>query len=332
MTKVSVAMTTFNGGRYIREQISSILDQSRRPDELIICDDGSTDDTLQIIEEYINTSPVSIALHRNGNRLGYRANFLKAANLCQYDLIAFSDQDDVWHKNKIERCVDAFERSDISLWHHNFSIVDENLRTIESQPRQPFEPGVASLVESDPRVYGFGFSLVFHRSLLEHSNYWDRSVDFFDPQWPEAHDQWFFGLASALGRVFYCSESLALYRQHGSNVAGWHKKQAGLDYISGLNALHRKRLEAEAKSFFQRSVLFESISRDCDRKDLMRVASRYQKMSAFSARRLETISDRRKASMLTSIVRLALEGAYQNKAAGGAGVNGLLKDIASVVA
>src|SRR5438309_759094 len=91
---ISVAMATHNGATYLREQLESIRNQSVPPDELIVSDDGSSDATLSIVADFAPTAPFPIRIEQNSHRLGYRANFLKVANLARSDLIAFCDQDD----------------------------------------------------------------------------------------------------------------------------------------------------------------------------------------------------------------------------------------------
>ena len=75
-------MATLNGGAYLAEQLASLAAQSRTPDELVICDDGSTDDTIAVIEQFQRSAAFPVRLHRNSERLGYSLNFSRAANLC----------------------------------------------------------------------------------------------------------------------------------------------------------------------------------------------------------------------------------------------------------
>ena len=89
--KVSVAMCTYNGHQYIKEQLLSILEQTIPIDEIIICDDGSKDATIQIIIEYMNAYPGVIKLIKNSQNLGYTKNFEKAICLCSGDIIFLAD-------------------------------------------------------------------------------------------------------------------------------------------------------------------------------------------------------------------------------------------------
>ncbi len=106
--KISVAMCTYNGEKYISEQINSILSQTVLPDEIIICDDGSTDNTIEIINKLNNPR---IKLQLNPVNLGITRNFEQAIKMCSGDIIFLSDQDDVWMKNKIETIIEAFSNN-----------------------------------------------------------------------------------------------------------------------------------------------------------------------------------------------------------------------------
>lgn len=100
---LSVAMCTYNGEEYLWEQLLSIAEQTRLPDELIVCDDSSTDTTLQILNEFQKMAPFSVRIYCNEAKLGPSKNFEKAITLCSGDVIALSDQDDVWLPRKLER-------------------------------------------------------------------------------------------------------------------------------------------------------------------------------------------------------------------------------------
>lgn len=100
---ISVAMTTYNGEKYIRKQLDSIMNQSVKVDEIIVCDDGSSDKTLDILKEY----PVKVTI--NKSNLGFKNNFKKAISLCSGDYILLCDQDDIWEINKIEELKKQFE-------------------------------------------------------------------------------------------------------------------------------------------------------------------------------------------------------------------------------
>lgn len=100
--KMSIAMATYNGARYLREQLDSFAAQTRLPDELVVCDDGSSDDTLNILEEFARTAPFQVRIFRNDVNLGYAQNFARALERCVGDLVFLSDHDNVWFEDKID--------------------------------------------------------------------------------------------------------------------------------------------------------------------------------------------------------------------------------------
>jgi glycosyltransferase involved in cell wall biosynthesis len=100
--KISVVMCTFNGGRFLNEQLKSITMQTRMPDELILCDDGSTDETLQILKSYVNGIQFHVVIRCNPKRLGAAKNFEQGITLTRGDMIVLSDQDDVWRCDKLQ--------------------------------------------------------------------------------------------------------------------------------------------------------------------------------------------------------------------------------------
>lgn len=108
---ISVALCSYNGEKYIREQIQSILDQTVSVDEIVVCDDGSTDDTIQIIENIQKKTSVEINIYCNKTNLGVCANFQKAVDLCNGDIIFLSDQDDIWYPNKVEVILQWFREN-----------------------------------------------------------------------------------------------------------------------------------------------------------------------------------------------------------------------------
>jgi glycosyltransferase involved in cell wall biosynthesis len=103
--RVSVAMCTYNGEKYLQEQLDSILQQSRQPDELVVCEDASSDDTLNILQSFRQLAPFDVRVYTNDSNLGYVKNFEKAISECNGDIILCSDQDDIWYRDRVERSV-----------------------------------------------------------------------------------------------------------------------------------------------------------------------------------------------------------------------------------
>ncbi|WP_426475251.1 glycosyltransferase family 2 protein [Chryseobacterium balustinum] len=127
MTKNSVALCTYNGEKYIREQIDSILEQSLKVDEIIVCDDGSTDKTLSILAEFENKFPDIFKIHINEKNLRSVKNFEKTISLCTGEIIFLSDQDDIWDSEKVKFFNNFFETNpSIDVLCSNGFIIDEN--------------------------------------------------------------------------------------------------------------------------------------------------------------------------------------------------------------
>ncbi len=222
MTSVSIALATYNGGRYIDEQLDSLAGQTHLPDELVVCDDGSSDNTAAKIEAFAATAPFPVHLHRNSERLGYRANFLRAAALCRSELVAFCDQDDVWDERKLLLCTAPFAEPDVLLVYHDAVAVTGDGEPIARLGQLP-APRITPCLAAPPMSYALGFTQIFRRSLLDMSPLWPLSADHKEPGRDErmAHDQWFFFLASVFGSIVRVDEALVGYRQHGANSYGW---------------------------------------------------------------------------------------------------------------
>src|SRR6185295_14149101 len=132
--RISVAMCTYNGAEFLPAQLQSILAQTRSPDEIVICDDGSTDGTRALLEKFKDESWIPITLHFNKQNLGSVKNFEQAIILCTGDVIALSDQDDVWRSDKLHLFESEFNNTpSAGLVFSDADIVDENLNPLNRQ-------------------------------------------------------------------------------------------------------------------------------------------------------------------------------------------------------
>ena len=248
---VSVAMATFNGASHLAQQLADLADQSILPAELVVCDDGSTDDTLVILERFAADAPFPVTVHRNSERLGYRANFLKCTSLCRFDLIAFCDQDDRWASAKIETMVACFDEPEVLLAFHDAEIVDQDERPLGRLKRaRPI--GTALRLSGSPWAFALGFTQVFRRWLCDCDCWWAMSVDPNSERERMAHDQWYFFLASALGALANVEAPLVRYRQHGANVFGWAKAKRTLGSrliakVASATWLYDRRLQSATR-------------------------------------------------------------------------------------
>lgn len=221
MTVVSVALCTYNGERYLPSQLESILTQTRLPDEIVIADDGSTDRTPAILEDFAAGSRVPVRLLPGGARRGVAANFERAATATSGDLIVLSDQDDVWHPRRVEIAVESFVRDpELVLLHGDAVLVDEGGEPLGSTlfdalrvrpaERRAVEEGHAFDVYLRRNLVT-GATAVIKRRLLDVSRP-------FPPGW--VHDEWLALVASVTGNVAMLPDPVIDYRQHQSNEIG----------------------------------------------------------------------------------------------------------------
>src|SRR3974390_587677 len=164
---VSVVLATHNGAKYIEEQIRSIAAQTLSPFELIVSDDASTDNTLQVTRKVLSECNLRTRIVRNEKALGFRDNFLRACLLAQGNFIAFSDQDDIWHPDKLEKCSAFFEDRRVSLIVHTAKLIDHDSNHIGA-----FRQGITDTTINPPLSYDpwgtfWGFSMVFRREIIE---------------------------------------------------------------------------------------------------------------------------------------------------------------------
>jgi hypothetical protein len=223
-TRMSVALCTFNGGRFVRQQIESILGQTPRPAQLVVSDDGSTDDTLAIVREVTDTplaDGVDVVVLTGSRPLGVTKNFERAVSATDGDLIALSDQDDIWHPGRLERIRARFiAEPDLLLLHTDADLVDGDGaplgRTLfESLEITPEEFGA----ELSGRAFdafirrnlATGATVVFRRELLP-------VTIPFPERW--VHDEWLAIVAAATGGADVLRESTIDYRQHDTNQIG----------------------------------------------------------------------------------------------------------------
>lgn len=202
--KISIAMAAYNGGRFIAEQLESFAGQSRLPDELVICDDGSTDDTMAIVERFAAGAAFPVRLYRNPENLGFNHNFARALSLCEGDLLLISDQDDVWYPSKIEQVERAISDEPGAL----VIVHDEHLADAEGNVLPgTFMRNVRKLGYPD-RYFVAGNCTATRRELLPL---------LLPPVEGENYDGWFALVTDLLGVRRLLEQPLQLYRRHGGN-------------------------------------------------------------------------------------------------------------------
>ena len=129
--KISIALCTYNGARYLSPQLESYLAQTYPPDEVVVCDDCSIDETVSALDEFARRAHFPTRIHVNKQNIGSTKNFENVISRCSGDIIFLSDQDDVWAPNKIERVVGEFDNDyDVGMVFSDAELVDETLRPL----------------------------------------------------------------------------------------------------------------------------------------------------------------------------------------------------------
>lgn len=224
---IVILMATFNGDRYLKEQINSILRQTYSDWHLVIRDDGSTDNTVNILNFYKNAYPDKISVIVNkSNKHGAKENFLflsKIALKKQYKYIMYSDQDDIWKIDKIDITLRKLKEIEKDknipvLVHTDLEVVDNNLNVIA-----PSFIKYSKLDNNDSFSHLLiqnnitGCTMLINRALLL------KSLSIKNNKKIIMHDWWFALIASVFGKVIFLSKPTILYRQHGDNVVGAKK-------------------------------------------------------------------------------------------------------------
>jgi len=202
---VSVCVATYNGGRFISAMLESVLAQICCDDEIIVSDDGSTDDTKTKIED-LNDSRIRI-LHHDGNKSVVR-NFENALQHASGSIIFLADQDDVWLPGKLEKMVQILENCDAAV--SDCHVVDTNLNIIKSSLFDTLQSS-SGLIRNLYRNSYVGCCMAMRRNVLE------RALPF--PADIPMHDWWIGLIAEAAFRTRFVAEPLMLYRRHDSNAS-----------------------------------------------------------------------------------------------------------------
>ena len=243
---ISVAMTTYNGARFLREQLDSILAQSRLPDELVVCDDRSSDETAEILAEYSARSPFPLKVIVNDERLGSTKNFEKAIQLSSGDLIALCDQDDVWRPQKLAVLEAAFvEDTDLGAVITNADLVDEKGEPLSGNlwSRCRFSPARQEAVGGAGRYdILLGIPFATGATMVFRSKFKPLLLPFPTDSVTYIHDRWIAVLIAAVGHFALIPEKLIAYRVHRQQQLGVGK----LPLLIRVLLPHRCRADAVA--------------------------------------------------------------------------------------
>jgi glycosyltransferase involved in cell wall biosynthesis len=219
----SIALCTYNGARFLSEQLESFADQTILPGELVVKDDRSTDETVSIVNQFARSAPFPVLLEINPNNLGSTKNFQRAIERCSGDLIFLSDQDDVWKPNKIERMLAEFDRSEsVGMVFTDAELTDENLRPLKTRLWEYTFP---------PQVRRNADGGKFYKTLLKQNTITGATAAFrskfvrdlvpIPTHIPNLiHDGWIALVISACAEIAFLDDPLIRYRQHPAQQLG----------------------------------------------------------------------------------------------------------------
>ncbi|MFC4989649.1 glycosyltransferase, partial [Saliphagus infecundisoli] len=239
---VSVAVCTYNGEEHLEGQIDSIIEQTHMPDQIIFCDDGSTDETLDILNNYRSEYPHIIELYKNSSNLGITKNFSKAISKCNGDYIFLSDQDDVWKEDKIKKHIKCHEESNAGVVFNNALVVNHRLEPITDHwSTSEYQSGIAQ----NPR-HCFSELLKYNFMKGCEMSFSDRVKEYIVPI-PDnvPHDYYIAISGSVVSYVSSIEEPLHLYRRHSANESDWETNKLKKNIASALEKRELSRVKKD---------------------------------------------------------------------------------------
>jgi len=307
-------MCTFNGGRFLGAQLESIAAQDRTPDELVICDDGSSDESVEIARKFAARAPFFTRVEINSKNLGSTKNFERAITLCQGPIVAFADQDDVWYRHKLTRIEKPFLQPNqpVAVF-SDADLIDEQstpagMGLWESflfgrREQSQFHDGRAlDVLVKRPVVTGA--TMAFRKDFL----------DFIFPIPPETvHDCWISFLLAACGRLEPISEPLMQYRRYtGQQIGPGPGPLAPIQRIKRARSTGTSFYLAEIARFRQLEDRLEQVGENFQNADL---AQREVKAKiAHLEYRVQL--PRSRVARIPSVLGEAFKGSYRRYSAG----------------
>lgn len=212
---VAILMSTYNGERYLREQLDSIIKQTYKNIEILIRDDGSIDSTIDILNEY--RKKYKYIRYYTGPNLKPARSFLDLLRQAPVaDYYAFCDQDDYWEDDKIECAIKKLKDGKADFYYSSYTVVNENLKTIREGVQKPVMNTIGQALVMATVT---GCTVVFSKKVQE-------CAKLYSPLQLMMHDSWLYKVTLAMGyKVVYDDQAHLLYRQHGNNVIGANKSK-----------------------------------------------------------------------------------------------------------
>ena len=240
---ISIALATYNGTKYLREQLDSILAQPMDDFEVVACDDYSTDETLQILEEYANKDP-RFKVFSNKNNLGFKKNFEHILTLCKGEFIAFCDQDDIWEPNHLEILYKNIGENDCIG--ANSLIIDEKGVSQNKTLLEYWPIHVMPKNEKELFLHELYSNVIQGTASLIRASLIKQALPI--PEDIKYHDYWFALVAGLNEKCKYIGDVVLKYRRHSNNASEYQK----FTIWNAIKDLYR--FSKNRKGFYQDSI------------------------------------------------------------------------------
>ncbi len=308
---ISIAMATYNGEKFILEQLESFTNQTVLPNELVITDDCSTDNTLEIINTFKEKAPFIVRVYSNETNLGYIQNFNKAMQLCTNDLIFLSDQDDVWFPTKIEYMLNlAVQNTDKDLFMIDTELVDENLK----------KSGLTK--QGQIRSLGWKEStFVMGCCIAAKKSYLDLVLPI--PKRFPGHDNWIVNMADILDLRYIDSSIQQYYRIHGKNTSTNRAnrlvktEKSKITFGQKISELLNLSMSSALSNYiYQKSCLLTQLEQLSKNQQYFRLAEKeimqLKRDIGSHEKRLRVISSKNRLSRIINTSKLYINGGYDS--------------------
>ncbi len=287
---VGIIMASYNSEDFIREQIDSILNSIYQNIHIYVRDDGSTDNTVAIVKEYVEKYPSQIELIENKQNMGLVKNFLTGVMEAKEDYVMFSDHDDVWLPYKVKKTLAAMKKAEKSnkelpiAVFTDATVVDDKLNSLETgfYERSHFNLKHLELSYMLMENKLIGCTIMINRALKDKIRVL--------PEHARVHDWWVALIASAFGKIMFVEDQTMLYRQHSSNAIGNRNYVTYVtDAVTSLKKQKEKLLltEKQAEEFFK-------IYRKELTKEQKKLVYQFAKLSQYSFLKRKTLILRRR--------------------------------------
>lgn len=327
---VSVALATYNGEKYLPELFESISNQSRQPDEVVICDDNSSDNTVELSKNFKKNEDFKVKIIENDENIGVRKNIGKVIQNCSEDLIATTDQDDVWYENKLDRMEAVMNLEDVPLVFHNSEVVTACLKRIDDLwSIKGYEAGTArrptrAFQELVKGNYVRGGSSMFTNDLLDHI------IPLPNDVW---HDWYIAFNALLLGGLYDIDAELDKYRQHNNQTSKQLRESNIGRILRGINEGFDKE-----KTFKENIRSFETLRTKIDMFDEDEIILDKDQAIRIIENRMEYEKNRKRAydnslsrnERLRSVVQNLYYGHYKRYGTSSRYLYGIKDGIASI--